>query len=228
MPAALPALPGVGRFDPRMEVDDRRPPWSAVALLLVPRVSRCTAVAVAKHWMATAAHCLYSRAGGRVVPPGSVHLLFGYRSGDFVALKHPDAIRAAAGADPSARGVRGSDLVLLHVADALTDVLVPIAAVAGTPVQLGGFGQDRAERLVIDPDCTVSGAVQPADGRPLLRHDCSGTRGTSGGALVVRTGLGSWALAGLQVAAEPGRSSGYAVPGATVAALLETVSREPR
>ena len=221
--AASPPVPGVGQFDPRVQADPTRPPWSAIALLLVPGVSRCTAVAVAPHWMATAAHCLYSRALGHVVPAGSVHLLVGYRSGDYRQLMLADAVHLAPGAEPGAHEPRGSDLALLHVADTLTAILPPASVPPGAAMQLGGFGQDRAERLVIDPDCTVSGAVPGADGQPLLQHDCSGTRGTSGGALVVRTGADRWNLAGVQVAAELGRSAGLAIPGERIAALLGTL-----
>ena len=219
----LPELPGVGRFDPRVEADPALPPWSAIALLLIPRVSRCTAVAVAPHWIATAAHCVYNRALDRVAPAPSIHLLLHYRSGDYSQLLSPDALRFPSGADPGLHALRGSDFVLLHVPATLTDILPPVAAPPGTAMQLGGFGQDRAERLVIDPDCTVSGTVPGTDGQDLLRHDCSGTRGTSGGALVVRTGPNQWGLAGVQVAAELGRSAGFAVSGARIAAILDTV-----
>ena len=213
-------LPGVGATDPRIQTDATRPPWSAVALLLIPGVARCTAVAVAPHWAVTAAHCLHHRALGRAAPPSSIHLVFGYRSGDYTRLLIPDAIRLPAGADPAATEVRGSDVAFLHVAETLTDLLPPTAAGPGATVALGGFGQDRAERLAIDPACTLLAQVAAADQEPVLKHGCAGTRGVSGGALVVEPSPGTWRLAGMATAAQAGQSVGYAIPGARLATLL--------
>ena len=215
-----PGLPGLGAIDPRTEADQTGLPWSAVALLLIPGVARCTAVAVAPHWAVTAAHCINHRALGHAAPPSSIHLVFGYRSGDYTRLLVPTAIRLPAGADPAATEVRGTDVAFLHVAETLTDLLPPTDAGPGATVALGGYGQDRAERLAIDPHCTVLAQVPAADHAPVLQHGCSGTRGVSGGALAMEVAPGTWRLAGMAVAAQIGGAGGYAVPGGRLATLL--------
>lgn len=213
-------LPGLGTIDPRTPADQTSLPWSAVALLLVPGVARCTAVAVAPHWAVTAAHCIHHRALGHAAPPSSIHLVFGYRSGDYTRLFIPDAIRLPAGADPAATQVRGTDVAFLHVVETLTDLLPPTVAGPGAAVALGGFGQDRAERLAIDPACTVLAEVQAADAQPVLQHGCTGTRGVSGGALATEVAPGTWRLAGMAIAAQLAGAGGYAVPGGRLATLL--------
>jgi protease YdgD len=50
--------------------------------------------------------------------------------------------------------------------------------------------------------------MQAADGAQLIAHDCSATRGTSGGPLVTREGDG-WALVGINIAA--GRNANLAL-----------------
>ena len=218
---ALALLPGVGSDDHRIPADPGLAPWSAVLRLQVAGVSRCTAVMVAPDLAATAAHCLWNKRLGHVVPVGSVHLLFGYDAGGFTRHAIPDAIRFPEGAEPSAPTPRGSDLALLHIDPPARDMLPPATApiLPGTPLLLGGFGQDRAQRLAIDPSCRALGVVTGPDGRPLLRHDCDGTRGTSGGAVVVQTADG-WRLAGIQVGAEREGAGGVAVPAEAVARLI--------
>ena len=59
-----------------------------------------------------------------------------------------------------------------------------------------------------------------ADGRPVLRHDCAGTRGTSGGPVLVDTPDG-WRVAGVQVAGNQNDVGGLAVPATAIRALLQ-------
>ncbi len=214
-------MPGVGATDPRVGVDVTTLPWAATGRLQVPGVSRCTAVMVDPHWAVTAAHCLGAKVLGHVAPPGAVHLLLGYADGGFARHIQPDAIDVdpEAAANPEAH--RGSDIALLHFAAGVTTVL-PIDTtllVPGAALQLGGYGQDRAERLAVDPDCMAKGYQADTDRKPLLAHDCTGTRGTSGGAVLSHRG-GVWRLAGVTEAAISDGAGGLAVPGFTVAERL--------
>ena len=214
-------LPGVGTGDPRVGADLRSVPWSAVGRLQLPGLSRCTAVMIAPHWAVTAAHCLGAKRLGHVAPPSAVHLLMGYADGAFVRHIVADRVyvdRDAAN-DPSVH--RGRDFALLHFAEAATDFLVLDAGalVPGAALQLGGYGQDRAERLAVDPACTLRGYQADGDGNPLLIHDCNGTRGTSGGA-VIRHVDGVWHLVGVAVAGNVQGAGGVAVPAMTVARAL--------
>lgn len=197
-------------------------PWAAMGRLQVPGVSRCTAVMIDPHWAVTAAHCLGAKVLGHVAPSSAVHLLLGYTDGTFARHLQPDAIHIdpVAAADPAAH--RGSDLALLHFAAAVEPVLSLETAplTPGDALQLGGYGQDRAERLAVDPFCAIRAYARDGDGRAVLMHDCAGTRGASGGA-VLSGGRGSWRLAGVAVAAHSDGAGGEAVPAFTVAALLD-------
>lgn len=199
-------------------------PWAATGRLQVPGVSRCTAVVIDPHWAVTAAHCLGAKVLGHVAPPSAVHLLLGYADGTFLQHIQPDAIHVdpVAAADPGAH--RGSDLALLHFTATFAAVLPlrtePLSP--GDALQLGGYGQDRAERLAVDPACRFRGYARDGDARAVLLHDCAGTRGASGGALV-NGGAGAWRLAGIAVAAQGESAGGEAVPAFAVAALLASV-----
>ncbi len=199
-------------------------PWAATGRLQVPGVSRCTAVMVDPHWAVTAAHCLGAKVLGHVAPPSAVHLLLGYASGSFNRHLQPDAIHVdpAAAANPEAH--RGTDLALLHFA-ASTPFSLRIDStpqIPGAPLALGGYEQDRPERLAVDPGCAAKGYQADADRKPLLMHDCTGTRGASGGAVLSRRG-GVWRLAGVTEAARDDGAGGVAVPGFAVAQMLDRV-----
>jgi protease YdgD len=77
-------------------------------------------------------------------------------------------------------------------------------------VALGGYNQDRAELLMADPDCHI-GIVTRRPGGTLLLHDCSATRGTSGGPLLTREGEG-WSVIGVNIAAGELANVALAVP----------------
>lgn len=196
-------------------------PWSAVGRLQLPGLARCTAVMVAPHWAVTAAHCLGVTRLGHVAPPSAVHLLMGYADGSYVRHIVSDAVHVDldAATDPGAH--RGRDFALLHFAEAATDFLPPDTAALspGAILQLGGYGQDRAERLAIDPACTMRGYQADSDRNPLLLHDCNGTRGTSGGAVISRVD-GTWRLVGVAVAGNANGAGGVAVPAMTVAGAV--------
>ena len=221
MLAAL-LLPGLGAREQRGRIDPARPPWSAVVRVQVPGVSRCTGFAVAPRLVVTAAHCLYGRRLGHMMPAESVHVLAGYESGAFtrhevaVSYRVPGDFRPG---DESA--VQASDVAVLTLASPLgTAILVPVPAVAGQAAMLGGYSQDRAQTLLADPDCRVLGTVPDRERRTLERHSCEATFGTSGAPLLVRLANGAWEAGGVQVAAAAGRAGGLAVPAARVQSLL--------
>ncbi len=220
-------LPGVGPADPRIGADPAVIPWAAIGRLQIPGASRCTAVMVAAHWAVTAAHCLGVRRLGHLAPASAIHLLLGYRDGAFGRHLVPDLVRVEARAAvdalaPDMAGNRGRDVALLHFAEAVGPTLAPetTALAPGTPLALAGYGQDRAERLAVDPECAVRGYAADARGQPTLLHDCAGTRGTSGGAVLAQAADGRWRLAGVQVAGRLAGPGGEAVPGFVVARLL--------
>ncbi|CAH2604449.1 Trypsin-like serine protease [Rhodovastum atsumiense] len=215
-------LPGLGEGQRRLPVDPRSPPWPAVARLQIPGTARCTAVLLAPRLAVTAAHCLYAPRLGGWVQAGAVHVLAGYAAGSF--LRHATALsyRIAPGFDPrDTAATRGADLAVVTLAAAMPDTLALAGdPPPGTPVLLGGYNQDRAEVIVADRHCAITGRRADPGGRPLLLHDCAGTRGTSGGPLLVQAPDGTPLLAGLQVAARGDAAGGVAIPAASIHRML--------
>lgn len=218
-------LPGLGAHDPRQPVDATARPWSALARLQIPGAARCTAVLVGPRLALTAAHCLYLRRAGHFAPPGSVHLLMAYDQGRFTRHAVATTYRLAPGYDPRATPPAfGADAALITLDHPISSE-PPLPLTAATPatrLTLGGYNQDRAEIIEADPACTLLATGRDRAGHPVLEHDCSATRGTSGAPLLWRDARGNWAIAGLQVAAAEGHARGLAVPVPMLQRLLGT------
>jgi len=76
-----------------------------------------------------------------------------------------------------------------------------------------GFARYQARFGLIpmaDTGCRIAGRATETTGRVLLRHNCTGTRGDSGAPLLIEKD-GKWYIAGIDVAAELGVASGFAV-----------------
>jgi protease YdgD len=221
-------LPGVGDYDTRHRVDPRMAPWSDVARLQIPGVDRCTAVLIGPRTALTAAHCLYGRRLGHFVAPESVHLLVGYGFGAFGKHTVVTAYRIAAGYDPNRPDASlGADVAMLTLADPLTTTGLVLGAnpKTGETIELGGYNQDRIEVMEADINCRVTGRMTDGSARPLLRHDCTATRGTSGAPVLVQDGKDDWRIVGINVAGFDGQIGGLSVPVETLRRLLESAGR---
>ena len=200
-------------------------PWAALMRLQVPGSSRCTAFLVEPGLAVTAAHCLYSRRLGHFVPAGSVHLLLGYDKGGFVWHAAASSYAVAPGYDPAAGPAAGAlDVAVVRLPQPVgrpvrTLLLAEGTLAPGTPLMLGGYGQDRAEAVLADVACTVRGYVGPSSAAMLV-HDCEGTRGTSGAPLLARDAAGVWRVAGVQATGQSGRAGGTAVPAGVIQDLI--------
>ncbi|WP_353857577.1 trypsin-like peptidase domain-containing protein [Azospirillum formosense] len=239
--AALPAtaqnplLPGIGAKDRRVVVDATHAPWNSLVKVQSNLGARCTGVLVAPRRVVTAAHCLINRAQ-RFLPASSLHVLFGYERGEYRQHRAVAALETGGPYDTERRldGLVGDWAVLTLDGDAPEGMPpLPLARVppeAGTPLMLGGYSQDRAHLVTADTACAARG-INDTDRGPLLVHDCDGTRGVSGAALLVRTpggdgradGAGEgWAVAGIAVAAVSGPNPrNIAVPSAAFVAAVE-------
>lgn len=192
--------------DRRVPVDPDEPPWNAVAKVQTNTAARCTGVLIAPAVVLTAAHCLYNRLTGRLLQPISLHVLFGYERAGYRWHRLVRRVTAGAGFDGGKRLMQTADWARLDLAEPVPVTPLPLfdgAAVAGMPVLLGGYSQDRAQLLMADMACHVRQA-----GGAFVTHDCAATHGTSGAPLLTRRG-GGWAVVGINLAA--GRDANLAL-----------------
>ena len=241
-------LPGLGQDARRSLVDVESVPWRGVVRVQTEVGTRCSGALIAERTVLTAAHCLYGRNTGRLLRPGSVHILLGYDRGAYTA--HTRAVSFATGRNyalgfdmqplPQASPDGDWAVIALDAPLGTADRVLPLLRwmpPAGTPVVLGGYEQDRAQAMVADLACTVTGLVREPAGGVMLRHSCGATRGASGAPLLVRTLGGQWGIIGVAsrafIEAKPGvaprafigTTGGVAVPDSAINLQDAVVSR---
>jgi protease YdgD len=200
----LPLLPGIGVVDRRVAVDPRQQPWDAIAKVQTNIGTRCTGALIAPSTVLTAAHCLYNRRTRALLQAGSLHVLLGYNRGDYQWHRLVARYAVGQGFDGPKGGLQGSDWALLELDGAIPELVVPLPIATGLPppgvaIALAGYNQDRAQVLMADLSCHITG-IAMATGTSFIAHDCDATRGTSGGPLLMRQG-GGWAVIGINLGA---------------------------
>lgn len=191
--------------DRRTPVDPDVPPWDAVAKVQSNVARRCSGVLIAPALVLTAAHCLYNPRTRAMLQPLSLHVLFGYRRGEYRwhrLVRQVEIGRGFDGRNPMPQAADWARLALDAPVAATPLPLMLQRPTPGTALALAGYNQDRAQLLMVDRDCHVLQVMPLPASSAWLRHDCEGTYGTSGGPLLVRQGEG-WAVAAIAIAAGP-------------------------
>lgn len=208
-------MPGIRDTNARVVVDPNAPPWNAVVKVQTNIGTRCTGVLIAPATVLTAAHCLYSRHTHALLPRMSLHVLVGYQRGEFRWHRLVSHYTTGPGYDGEDKPPQTNDWARLELAEPIPGAVLPlpIATVApssGLSVALAGYNQDRAQLLMADPECHI-GIVTRRPGGTLLLHDCSATRGTSGGPLLTKEN-GGWAVIAINIGAGELANVALAVP----------------
>ncbi|MBF0864730.1 MAG: trypsin-like serine protease [Gluconobacter potus] len=205
------ALPGLGADSHRSVVDVNTAPWRILGRVQTSLGGRCTGFAVAPTVMLTAAHCLWLPATRHYIQPEDVYVLMGYAMGQYRLHAQVTRFVIAPGYDPTNEGGTASEDRATLVLDrpvVLSGDLVPYgSAPMGAAAMLVGYPQDRPEVPYGDISCQINGLALNG----LIHHDCSATRGDSGGPLFVRQPDGQWGIVGIDVLATEGRG-GFAAP----------------
>ncbi|MFL5336559.1 MAG: trypsin-like serine peptidase [Geminicoccaceae bacterium] len=206
--AAAAATPGINGRDDRRPLLHPDPSLDAVG-----RVNHggsfCTGTLIAADQVLTAAHCLWDTREHRLVAPGQLHFLAGWRRGRYAGHAVAVSVELAPDLRLGADGVP---------ADPLTDWAVltlerPLAGPALRPMPFAGaadrarvadgaklarigYGRDRPHLPVLVEPCHVLGVVRA--GRMLL-NDCDATYGDSGSPILIATSDG-YALVAMETA----------------------------
>lgn len=147
----------------RLDTTDAGRDWEAVGRLDVNGTGHCTGALIAPDLVLTAAHCLYDRSSGRMIPTDRMEFLAGWRNGQASAYRgirqvvaHPDYIYEG---EVSSQRVR-TDVALLQLQHPIRNTtVVPFQTDArprrGDRIGVVSYAQSRSEAPSLQEVCGV-------------------------------------------------------------------------
>jgi protease YdgD len=205
-------------------VDIAAYPWSAIGKLNNSAGGSCTAVAIERTAVLSAAHGIFNRRTNRFLQAGSLHVLFGYERGNYTTHALVERYVLGPGYDPAKESETiASDWVVLTLTAPLpTDIRpLPLAGslpTPGTALMTAGYARGRSHVMTADETCQ---ALPLAAGSGLIANDCHVAKGASGSPLIVMDGEVA-SVAGVEVAigSHNGADFALAVPVTAIGAAL--------
>ena len=204
----------------RKATDSSVHPWRTIGRVNIGGTAHCSGSLVADNIVLTAAHCLYSKQLGKMVPANMVHFLAGYSHGEYLA--HSKVIAYETGRDnigAVAKDLQNApyDWALLILQDPIGQQIgaLPIhdgfqiyakddavfhqggVKLSTQGVAVAGYPMDRSHVLSLEKDCAIKNMFS---GGTVLVIDCTALPGDSGGP-ILQIIDGKWVLIGLQTAA---------------------------
>lgn len=244
--ATVASLPAAGQprppkgHDQRVIADSRAYPWRAVGRLNKAGRGHCSATVVAPKLVLTAAHCVWHRGLGAIMPLDDIHFVAGWDRGDYVFHSTAAEVHLSPDWDPMRTGRLANAahdwaVIVLQQDPAPETGVVPLGTYdrktfwayrkADTVFSQAGYSGDRGQVLTVHEDCPMWGFV---DGLTMAIHKCQAFPGDSGSPILYQDTAGDWRIAAMHVAHETSRVTGrgFAVPETTFAPTVRKLAGE--